>query len=63
MSVRELTSEEMVFLKVCLLMENLDKNEGRSPSWGELAVADELVSDEEVFAAYEGTVFSPDDFI
>ena len=36
--------------------------EGEGPSWGELADADTLVSDEELEAEFGGTEFVPDDF-
>ncbi len=35
---------------------------GYEPSYGELAIADELVSDEQVEEEYGGVCFTPDDF-
>ncbi len=63
MTVKELTREQMLALKQAYLTERLDREENRSPSYGELADADELISDEEVLSAYEGVMFSADDLI
>ena len=35
---------------------------GYEPSYGELAIADELVSEEQVEEEYGGVYFTPDDF-
>lgn len=59
--VRGLTRGQLLELKQCLLFDRMVEN-GDWPSYGELANADETITDEAVFAAYEGTVFSPDDF-
>lgn len=59
--VRELSCDQLSELKQCLLFDRMVEN-GNWPSYGELANADETISDGAVFAAYEGTVFSPDDF-
>ena len=56
MSVKELNRDQLVELKQNILCQRA------STSWGELVEADSIVSDEEVFAEYEGTTFSPDDF-
>lgn len=42
----------------------MSKNEanGEGTSWDELACADELVSDKEIFEAYDGYSFSEEDF-
>ncbi|MCQ2211378.1 MAG: hypothetical protein MJZ34_13920 [Paludibacteraceae bacterium] len=61
MNVRELTRNQLVELKQNYLTEKLDQD-GQSPSYGELATADETISDEEVFSYYAGTEFSEDDF-
>ncbi len=58
----ELTRDQMTDLKQAYLVDRLDEEEHRCPFYSELADADELVSDEEVFSAYEGTIFSRDDF-
>ncbi len=63
MTVKELTQAQLLALKQAYLMERLDREENRCPSWGELADADELVSDEEVFSEYEGVMFSEDDLL
>lgn len=62
MLVRELTGEMLLALKQAFLTEQLDR-EGRSPSYGELADANELVSDKEVFSEYDGISFSEDDLM
>lgn len=62
MSVKELTRAQLTQLKGNHLDDLLYEREGRGASYGELAMADELVSDEEVFEAYEGYVFSEEDF-
>lgn len=61
MSVDELTRDQMVQLKQQMLQEENNEN-GEGTSWGELAVADGLVSDERVREHYAGTDFSPEDF-
>ena len=60
MSVKELTREQSEELKgnyYCWVL-----HEDEDVSYGELAMIDELVSDEEVFEYYEGTCFCNDDF-
>lgn len=57
MSVHELTRDQIVLLKQDYLC-----NTRESVSWGELADADELVSDEYIKERYEGTEFVPEDF-
>lgn len=59
--VRDLSRDQLSELKQSFLFDRMVEN-GDCPSYGELANADEAISDEAVFAAYEGTVFSPDDF-
>ena len=59
--VRDLSRDQLYELKQSFLFDRMVEN-GAWPSCGELANADEPISDEAVFAAYEGTVFSPDDF-
>lgn len=61
MDVTELTRDQLAELKGNYLCEQNDAK-GEGTSWGELAAADELVSDEEIFEAYAGTIFSSDDF-
>lgn len=59
--VRDLSRDQLYELKQSFLFDRMVEH-GDWPSYGELANADETISDEAVFAAYEGTVFSPDDF-
>lgn len=61
MTVRELSREELVELKQRYYTEKLDRL-GESPSYGELADIDELVTDEEVYEEYGDVDFVPDDF-
>lgn len=61
MTLSELTADQKIQLKQRILVDrNEDRGEGTS--YGELADADELVSDEDLEAWYGGTEFSPDDF-
>ena len=57
MDVHELNREQMIQLKQAILCER-----DAGTSYGELAAADELVTDEEVFMQYGGTNFVEDDF-
>ena len=61
MTLAELNEDQRIKLKQWILV---DRNEaaGEGTSYGELADADELVSDEDLEARYGGTEFSPDDF-
>lgn len=61
LEVRELSRDQLSELKQSFLFDRMVEN-GDWPSYGELADAGDAISDEAVFAAYEGTVFSPDDF-
>ena len=63
MTVRELSKDQLGELKQHYLDDRIQKKEGRAPCMSVLADADELVPDEEVFAAYEGVEFSGDDFL
>ena len=56
-TVRDLSRDELIELKQHMLCEN-----EQSPSYGELADADEIITDEQVFEAYDGVTFHPDDF-
>lgn len=62
MTVKQLNRDMLVELKERYLMEKLDEKENRTPSWGELADADEAVSDETIYKEYEGYDFGVDDF-
>ena len=61
MKLSDLTNEQRLELKQAIVR---DRNEhiGEGTSYGELADADELVSDEVLEAEYAGTEFVPDDF-
>ena len=59
----DLTKDQRTEVKQRLLCERLEKNENRTPSYGELADVNEAVSDKEAEEAYAGTEFVvPDDF-
>ena len=62
MKVTELNREQLIELKQNYLTEIMDRRTGESPSLGELAEANETVSDEEIFKFYADTEFVPDDF-
>lgn len=61
MSVEELNRDQLIQLKQNMLMERMDE-EGETPSWGELAEVDSIITDEEVQQEYAGTDFVTDDF-
>ena len=62
MTFNELNAEQRLALKQRMLDEELYETEGRSASYGELADADRLVTDEKLRERYEGTEFVPEDF-
>ena len=57
MTVSELTRDQKIELKMQMLIDRGDV------SWGELAEADNLVSDEELEEEFAGTDFVTDDFL
>lgn len=57
MDVHELNRDQLIQLKQSILCDN-----DRNVSYGELAAADELVTDEDVFTRYAGVNFVEDDF-
>ena len=57
MTVNQLSRKELEELKVDYLLSHSE-----SVSWGEIASADNLVSDETIKEEYAGTHFVPDDF-
>lgn len=57
----ELSAEQKHELKENLIIARNDEA-GESTSWGELAWADEVISDAEIEAEYGGTLFTADDF-
>jgi hypothetical protein len=61
-TVKELTREQLIELKQNYLTQKMDEK-GESPSYGELAEADQTVTDDEIYAEYDGTMFSDDDFL
>lgn len=63
MNVHELSRDQLVELKQAYLCEIADPRCCESPSYGELALTDELVTDAEIFERWEGTDFVPDDFL
>lgn len=62
MTVRELNREQLIELKGRYIDDrNAENGEGTSYQW--YAEADSLMSDEEIFTAYDGTEFVEDDFL
>lgn len=61
MSFDELNDDQKLELKQRILTER-NENRGEGTSYGELADADDLVSDEDAKDWAEGMEFSPDDF-
>lgn len=61
MKVTELSRDQIIELKQTLLTDR-NNAQGKGISYGELAEADTLVSDEEVFEGYAGVDFTDDDF-
>ena len=62
MDFDELTRDQIIELKQHMLCERDDENGGSGVSYGELLLADELISDDEVLAEYGHVVFTEDDF-
>lgn len=61
MKFTELTREQKVAVKQQLLCETLDER-GVAPTWGELADADNAITDAECEEKFKGTEFVPEDF-
>ena len=61
MKVTELTRDELTELKTRYYSDLLDER-GETPSYGELAQIDELVTDEEVYQEYADVDFVKEDF-
>ncbi len=61
MNVHELTRDQLIELKQDYIQNQNDEN-GAGTSYGELANADEIVSDAIIFEAYDHYDFSDDDF-
>ena len=58
MEIDNLTASQRKELKITVLEDVL----GYQPSWGELAVADEIVSDEYIEEVFAGVNFVDEDF-
>ena len=63
LTVYDLNPDQMLELKQAYLTQMFEETEEESPSWDELARADEIVDDQLIFDAYANTVFSNDDFV
>ena len=61
MKLKDLNDDQRLQLKQRILTDRMDAK-GESPSYGELADADTLVTDEELEAEFGDTEFVPDDF-
>lgn len=61
MSIQELNPTQLEQVKQRYYIEKQEAA-GEPVFFGDLMYIDELVSDEEVFDAYSGTVFTEDDF-
>ena len=62
MKVVELNSDQITQLKIRYYDDFLQEQEGRTISYGEMAEIDNLVTDDEIYGAYGGVDFVPDDF-
>ena len=62
MKLKDLNDDQRLQLKQRILTDRMDAK-GESPSYGELADADTLVTDEELEAEYGDTEFVSDDFM
>lgn len=58
MAIHELTASQREQLKVTVLEDFL----GHEPSWGEIALADDIVSDEYIEEEFAGVNFVEEDF-
>ena len=61
MTVHELNHDQLVSLKQQMVSDRCYER-GEDASYGELADADETISDAEVFAEFDGTNFVEEDF-
>lgn len=62
MDVRDLNRDQLHELKERYLFAEADEGKREWPSYGELMHADELVTDDQVYEAWEGTEFVEEDF-
>ena len=60
--LKDLNKGQKLYLKQDLLTKELIDIEGRTPSYGELASADELVTDGKLEEAFGSTEFVEEDF-
>ena len=58
MTIDNLTASQREQLKITVLEDVL----GYEPSWGEIAAADEIVSDEYIEEVFSGVHFTDEDF-
>ena len=58
MEIDNLTASQREELKITVLEDVL----GYQPSWGEIAAADEIVSDEYIEEVFDGVNFTDEDF-
>ena len=63
MTLKDLNKDQRKQLKARLLDDELMEVEGRTASYGEIANAAEIVSDEKLEEAYGAASFVPDDFM
>lgn len=62
--VTDLNREQLVELKQMMLIDSIESEERiNAVSYSELANADNLISDNEVYAMYGSVCFVPEDFI
>ena len=61
MTIQELNREQLMQVKQNYYTQK-QAEAGQGVSYGELATIEELVTDAEIFVAYEGVNFVPDDF-
>ena len=62
MRLKDLSGDQKLQLKQDILTRRMDEK-GESPSYGELADADDLVSDKELEDEFSDTEFVPEDFM
>ena len=61
MTLEELNRDQIIQLKQVYYTRKME-DAGQGVSYGELAMIDELVTDQELEGEYSGTTFVPDDF-
>ena len=63
MKVTELNREQLTKLKQDYLIRLVNEGVREEPSWEEMSMVDELVTDEVIFEKYEGIDFVEEDFV